>query len=308
MGTGDLGVFPFGAANSVRPARLPIGPAQAAVVGVYPSAFHVHWAAPAHARNRGAKGRVAALAVDVEPEVFWDGNRSGYDAKVTAWKSKVGFIDGDGAGAHGHIAAQPPTANGSSGAKVAARYLDPLNIDASRVGFTDVYPVFVLKHNAKPKSGTRQQGDAIEQEYNAIAHRLGKPPCTLPRRPATSALPRLAAKQYGDRIVADLERIDPLLLITLGAEVWHTLQLLEQLDARPPTSAFNDLYGDPYGSRGTIALNGRRIDWLPRSTPVSSAANAICAAASPRNAKRRRLEPTTPPMGGQRRSHQLELS
>ena len=70
------------------------------------------------------------------------------------------------------------------------------------------------------------------REYNAIAHRFGKPSCTLPRRPATSALPWLAAERYGDRLVADLERIDPPVLITLGAEVWDTLQLLQQLDAR----------------------------------------------------------------------------
>jgi len=48
---------------------------------VYPSALHVRW-------SRGDLN-VQALAVDVEPTVFWDGADA--ELRVAAWKGAVGF-------------------------------------------------------------------------------------------------------------------------------------------------------------------------------------------------------------------------
>ena len=43
---GDLGTFPFGRANRIRPMRKPRTQPDALIVGVYPSAFHIAWSAP----------------------------------------------------------------------------------------------------------------------------------------------------------------------------------------------------------------------------------------------------------------------
>ncbi len=51
------------------------------VLGVYPSALHVRWSC-------GDAG-VGALAVDVEPTVFWDGGDA--NARIDDWKKAVGF-------------------------------------------------------------------------------------------------------------------------------------------------------------------------------------------------------------------------
>jgi hypothetical protein len=88
MSAETFGTFPFGRPNTPRPART-AGRAAATVIGVYPSAFHVEWRAPAHLVAGGRSGRVRALAVDVEPEVFWEGD--GFDERLQAWKTAVGF-------------------------------------------------------------------------------------------------------------------------------------------------------------------------------------------------------------------------
>ena len=50
-----------------------------------------------------------------------------------------------------------------------------------------VHLVFVVKRSS-PKSGRREQGDAIASEYDAIATNLGKQPTTLPSRPTRDDL------------------------------------------------------------------------------------------------------------------------
>jgi hypothetical protein len=146
--TQEFGMFPFGRSNTTRPMREADGEAGVLVVGVYPSAWHVAWTAPAylnrnqpygHEENgeRRQIGSVRALAVDLEPP-----------------------------GTHGHIDPKAPGANGSSGKKVKQLYLAPLRIGPAEAAFTDIYPTFVVKH---PGGKQREQGNAIEEEYHAIA-------------------------------------------------------------------------------------------------------------------------------------------
>src|SRR5207248_2065272 len=79
---GSWGSFPFGCLNLRRPATTPTsGAAKVAVLGVYPSALHVEWTAP------DASTHIAALAVDVEPEVFWKGDGDDPDELLERWKA-----------------------------------------------------------------------------------------------------------------------------------------------------------------------------------------------------------------------------
>jgi hypothetical protein len=47
------------------------------------------------------------------------------------------------------------------------------------------------------------------------------------------------------------------LIITLGKEVWETLVAIPSLRARPPQAIFADLYGDAYGTMGSLMVKGR---------------------------------------------------
>src|SRR5687768_61987 len=97
------GTFPFGRASTERPPRTPPGPASAFVLGVYASALHVRWTPPAWHAGDSPKP-VSALAVDVEPVVFWDGTDPDPSELIDQWKAAVGFVEGDDRGCDGHVA------------------------------------------------------------------------------------------------------------------------------------------------------------------------------------------------------------
>lgn len=256
----ESGAFPFGCPNYERPARMVSG-ASAMVIGVYPSAWHVAWTAPPALFDDGHVHGVKALAVDVEPTVFWDGASDDFELRLRAWKEKVGFIEGT----HGTISSRSPSTNGSSGARVVSHYLAPLGLSAGGTAFTDVYPVFLVKSGSG--SSRREQGDAIREEYDSIAERMGKAPCTLPARMPSADLPRLAAQRFGPRLTAELEAAAAPLVITLGREVWDTLLLIPALGARPPCARFDDLKSIHYGERGSLQVAGRTVEWLPLVHP-----------------------------------------
>lgn len=233
-------------------------PADALVIGVYPSAFHVEWRAPTHlGKGRGVK----ALAVDVEPTVFWNGDAGDFAKRRQAWMKAVGFLEGDEPGQHGHIEPRSPSTNGSSGAKVEQLYLQPLRLAPARTAFTDVYPVFQVKQ------GKGEEGDAIRCEYDRIADALAKPACSLPSRISKGTLPTEAARLFGERIVADLREAKPSVVIGLGEEVWATLKLLSALHARSPVDRFEELYGDLYGEPGELTVDGATVPWLSLAHP-----------------------------------------
>jgi hypothetical protein len=254
----EWGAFPFGKPNTVRPARRATNP-DAVVIGVCPSAWHVRWVAPTQ-RPAGPAGGVQALAVDVEPTVFWDGARDDFAARLATWKRDVGFREGE----HGTLGPSSPVGNGSSGQRLSSHYLAPLGLTPERVTFTDVFPVYM----AHARSGSvRGQLEAIREEYDPLAQALGFAVSTLPERLSRRELPRVAAERFGPRLLEDLARANPSLVITLGEEVWATLQRLPQLRAQPPVTEFDALRSEHYGAVGSLWLNARRVDWLPLVHP-----------------------------------------
>jgi hypothetical protein len=256
----NYGRFPFGRPNSVRPMRAPVAAApRATVVGVYPSAWHVTWTVPSHLVADGARGKVGALAVDVEPTVFWDGNDDFSDT-LAEWVDLVGFTEGD----HGTIDQRSPSANGSSGRKVAERYLAPGGLTPGQAAFTDVCPVFFVKQGSGKRRG---QGDAIATEFDGIAAELGHSQSSLPRRPSPKALVEMAITEFKQRLVSDLEAADAPAVITLGDEVLQVLRRIPELAPAPPADSLADLYPNRYGEEGTLRVNGRTVRWLPLVHP-----------------------------------------
>lgn len=233
---------------------------------MYPSAWHVAWKAPAYLASRTGTGSVAALAVDVEPTVFWNGATDDHSAMLDTWRSATGFVEGDGPGSHGWISTRSPSANGSSGTKVEQRYLRPLGIAPERAAFTDVYPVFVVKKSG-PRSRRREQGDAIASEYDSIAADLGEQPSTLPSRPTSRQLVSAALEQFSNRIVQDLEAAAAPFVIALGDEALHVLSQIRALRPKPPANSITETYGTGYGRAGSLTTNGAPAGWVALAHP-----------------------------------------
>lgn len=211
---------------------------------------------------------MAALAVDVEPTVFWNGNPSVFPEMLAAWKAATRFVEGDEPGAHGWISDVSPPANGSSGTKVEERYLSPLGIEADAAAFTDVYPVFVIKSASRGRDGRREQGDAIRDEYDAIAGDLGTSRSSLPSRPTAKRLVNDAVQLFRARVLHDLEAADAPRVISLGDEALQVLRQIPELMPTAPAVTITDLYGASlYGRPGELTINKRRVEWLALAHP-----------------------------------------
>ncbi len=221
---------------------------------MYPSAFHISWTPPDECDDRpDAKKRfpyIAALAVDVEPVVFWDGAVPKPSDLFEAWAKEVGFTE-----LHGHAAAS--RSNGPSGAGLIDRYLNPLGLSPDRISFTDVVPTFFTKH------GPGSQGEAIAKRFAPIAAKIGLHKGSLPARPAPSALVRQAVETQRDRLRAELSDVRAPLVITLGQEAADVIRrVVDRADG-----AQTKLAADGYGQVGEIAIGGYKADWMPLAHP-----------------------------------------
>lgn len=235
-----MGTFPFGRPATVRPPRpAASGSARVFVLGVYPSALHVRWARP------DGKVHVQSLAVDDEPEVFWDGA----DAveRVEQWKQQVGWQRSWGSAT--------PSGNGTSGRGVLRDVLEPLGIAPEQSFFTDCYRRYLVKH------GTGSQGAAMDRAYAPFAAARGLPLMHLPERPTDSALVRTAIAEDGGEIVAQLEESGADLVVTLGQPAADVLAAVTGA-ARPVLR--RDM---SYGLERRLRAGRRLTRWLPLKHP-----------------------------------------
>jgi hypothetical protein len=264
------GIFPFGMVNGPRPVRLPeSGHCQQIVIGTYPSALHVSWRIPDYLIQTmpvSATGRVASLAVDVEPTVFWDGVDA--DHLVEQWKRAVGFVDGDAPGSHGRLS---PATNGPSGVGLMDDYFGALPFRLEDTAFVDVYPVYFVKRGSAARRG---QADAIEQEYDAVVDLLpgaeGSHPrfvrASLPLRPTPAQLPALAAERFGGWLTDVIAALTPQRIVTLGEEAWQTMGYAGFLHKPVSQSLAHSRHHD-YGATGYLKVAGRVIEWTALAHP-----------------------------------------
>lgn len=264
------GAFPFGRPNGPRDLTWRgTGTPRLLVVGVYPSALHVRWVAPRSLETpAGGIGRVTAMAVDVEPEVFWRGDDA--DGLVERWKDAISFIDGDEPGCDGHASAH---GNGPSGRTVDT-YLDVLAIAPTDTAYLDVYPVFVVHH------GSASQGLAVRRDYDPIATHLGaggRSESTLPRRPSATQLPQMAAARFGDWLRETIDSLQPDLVVTLGAESWDALALARGIAIKHAAASLADTK-TAYGNPGELTVADTTIPWIPLVHPGLLGKNAEWAA------------------------------
>lgn len=232
--------FPFGRPATRRPPREPAGPAELAVLGVYPSALHVRWALP------DGSATVGALAVDDEPTVFWNGADAA--GRIGSWKDAVGWSDAWGSvGAAG--------GNGSSGRHVVTHVLDPLGVAPAATLFTDCLPTYFVK------GGAGSQAERIQTVYQPFAERAGLPPAQLPPRPPPQELVRRAVVEERSTLLGQLGGSQAPRIVTLGQEAADVLAAITGAEPFVLTT------GGEYGRSRSVVFGGSRREWIPLTHP-----------------------------------------
>ena len=237
------GRFPFGQPNTERPMRLPAqGLPSALVLGVYPSAFHIGW--------RAGDQRISALAVDVEPTVFWNGTDPNPDVLLDEWLAAVRHRADWGA--------VTVSRNGPSGSFLEDELLRPLGFDPKQVAFTDAVPWFFVK------DGKGSQAAATRDRFRpfAEAHRIH--PGSLPARPKPAGLVEIVAStERRESLTAEVVRAAAPCLITLGNEALAAATTVaDRVDGVPGT-----LTPDDYGAVGSITIGGHTMEFRPLAHP-----------------------------------------
>lgn len=267
MGDGELGAgstvdaprFPFGRPSTPRGPRTPNGQAGLFILGVYPSALHVRREPPAWARRDLGISTVAALAVDDEPSVFWDGADA--DDRVSEWSDDVGFLEGDEEGRWGRVR---PAGNGTSGRSVVEGVLGPLGIEAESTWFSDAVDRFFIKWAGGGRQ--RQQANAIAEDYEPFARATGPPSASLPLRPAVAELVDLAASEHRERLRKELVNSRSPLVVTLGEEARRVLAVVADEVEGGPTRPLDGKrfaeYPDDYGEAGALCVGDMTARWL----------------------------------------------
>jgi hypothetical protein len=234
-----VGTFPFGRPATDRPPRVPAGDADLFVLGVYPSALHVRWQRPDGAVQ------VQALAVDDEPEVFWDGADAA--ERVRRWCGQVGWQP-----KWGCVSA---SGNGTSGQAVIKDVLRPLGTTMERCFLTDCLPRYHVKH------GAGSQGNAMSERYAPFAAARGLPIFSLPRRPSPSALVRQALRENGANLADQLRTSRAEIVVTLGeeaADVFATVVGAERVALRRDAE---------YGKERRVPRGHGVRTWIPLKHP-----------------------------------------
>lgn len=236
-----IALFPFG-----RPleARKPSSsaPCRLFLLGAYPSALHVEWTPPAPFQ------RVAALAVDNEPQPFWTGKDE--EAQIEAWKQKVGWLD-----AWGAVGPAGPL-NGSSGVWLDQKVLKPLGASRAETWMTDCLDTYRF---------SRGQEEVVTGKFEPFATKLGLPWKGVPprlRHPEEDQIVTETRDLHLKRLMTELRTAQPAIVVTLGnaaLRVFASLAALSEPEALEPKKE----YGTPLPA--TIA--GRQVTWIPLVHP-----------------------------------------
>lgn len=231
--------FPFGRPAVRRPPRRPEGPAELLVLGVYPSALHVRWQRPDGVT-------IGAMAVDDEPEVFWDGCDAA--RRIDVWRAAVGWRD-----EWGRVGRAGP--NGFSGRSVRDAVLAPLGVSPERTYFTDCLPYYFVK------GGEGSQRARIDEVYRPFAIEHSLPAWDLPPRPDKDQLVARSLAEEADVLGAQIAESGASRIVTLGQEAADVLAgcfAVARVLLRPDAG---------YGVPRPLARAGRATDWIPLTHP-----------------------------------------
>ncbi len=237
--------FPFG--QEVTPCKPSASDRRPLfILGAYPSALHVKWTPPLGAGARF----VRALAVDNEPEPFWDGKDEA--GRVDAWRHRVRWRDEWGR-------AEPAAGlNGPSGDWVVTNILDRLSYDRAQTWITDCLDIY------RASTGMQKVVDAV---YGPFAVRLGLPGAELLSHPSENQIVNEAIAGHLPRLRGELALAEPDLVVTLGNAALRVFTALA--DERP---AIAKLAVDGYSTTIDITVGGAPLSWLPLAHPAAPTA------------------------------------
>lgn len=238
--------FPFGRPVTPRPASSD-GQRTAFILGAYPSALHVHWTPPEPYRS------VQALAVDNEPEPFWEGEDESECIEI--WKATVGFTDRLG------TIECCRRFNGPSGVKLRERYLEPLGLDRDGCWITDALDTYRLSNGQRAR---------IDDTFDPVAKLLGLGDVTVRPHPSEGDVVKEAVELHLARLSAELARASPSLIVTLGNAAQRVLRELVHPDASQDPGP-RVLPGDNYGRAVELHIEGRCVTWVPLAHPAAPA-------------------------------------
>lgn len=233
--------FPFG-----RPleARKPTATAACRLflLGAYPSALHVEWRPPAPFQ------RVAALAVDNEPEPFWTGRDE--EERIEAWKTTVGWR-----AEWGSVGPVGPL-NGSSGLWLDQKVLSPLRATRAETWVTDCLDTYRF---------SKGQEEVVTGKYAPFAEKLGLQwkgvPATL-RHPSEDQIVSETRDHHLKRLMTELRVAQPRIVVTLGNAALRVFAAL--VDRSEPEKL---VPGKDYGAPIEVTVAGKPATWLPLVHP-----------------------------------------
>ena len=236
--------FPFGR-PVLRRAPLGGGKKKVFVLGAYPSAFHVTWAPPLPYEE------IQALAVDNEPEPFWNGRDE--RELFAAWKRAVGFEPGH----WGKVEPAGPL-NGASGRKLDDNVLAPLGVRRGEAWVTDCLETYRSSVDAAAR---------LSDSYDPFARFRGLPASFVFSRPSENAVVQEALAFQKERLKAELEAAAPELIITLGNAALRVMDRLVEAPRGVAVPSQLSAQSLDYGRRLAVRHGGRLVEWLPLAHP-----------------------------------------
>lgn len=212
------------------------------VLGAYPSALHVRWTPPTPWRS------IAAIAVDNEPTPFWTGEDQ--IERVDRWRAAVGWDP-----AWGEVRSVGAL-NGPSGAWVADQVFGPLGVTREDAWITDCLDIY---HASTGAAGR------IADTYAPFAKAHGLIAADLGAHPSEAAIVTEALAQHRVRLLDELARATPDVVVTLGNAALRVLGSLGTVDGGAPRG----LATEGYGKSLRLRIAGRTVTWLPLTHPAA---------------------------------------
>jgi hypothetical protein len=237
----SVDTFPFGALVRPRPPSASTR-RHLFILGAYPSALHVAWRPPT--------GKpIKAMAVDNEPEPFWNGQNEA--EHIARWKKAVKFREGE----WGEFTGVGPL-NGSSGSWVDDKVLAPLGATRDGACITDCVDTYFASDGLAAR---------VTDTYAPFATRVGLPAARLGAHPSENTIVELGVRLHRERLLRELADAAPDIVVTLGNAALRVLR--EVVDAKDTASKLSA--DENYGAEVTISVEGRRLAWVPLAHPAA---------------------------------------
>lgn len=222
------------------------GPRDIFVLGAYPSALHVAW----HRQPR--KSIMRAVAVDNEPEPFWNGHNEA--ELVREWRADVSFR-----GEWGE--ARPcERLNGSSGRWLDREVLIPLGAGRDSAWISDCLDLYHQSKSAETKIRSN--------EVSGIISALGIVPPNHLGHPTEDQIVSRALKNERERLLRELTTAHPAVVVTLGNAALRVLiGLSEERDKSDMRLSADNSYGEVV----RIRIADIDLEWRPLAHPAAPA-------------------------------------